>query len=99
MNSIDADPKLSKLFHKSSLEGKQIWYITAPASVSLSSIGQMSLRDIEKGKKALSHNGNDYGFTQDASEDKTNTMIMIPNSSDDGYRAGKYNRYHRVSFN
>jgi DNA-directed RNA polymerase I subunit RPA34.5 len=78
------------------LEGKQIWYITAPASVPLSSIEQVSLRDIEKNKKVLSHMGNDYGFIQDAAEVKTYSKIMTPNSSDDGYRTGKYDQSKQI---
>jgi hypothetical protein len=90
--SIDADTKSSKLFIESNIKGKQIWYITAPASVPLSAIEKISLRDIEKGKKVLSHNGNDYSFMQDPAQVKTYSKVLTPNSSDDGYRTSKYCR-------
>jgi hypothetical protein len=88
--SIDDTPKTSKLFSKSGLEGKQIWYITAPASVPISSIQKVSLAGIKQGEAILSHNGSNYGFQQDASVNSTYTKIVMPNSSDDGYRTGKY---------
>ncbi|RDW67981.1 hypothetical protein BP6252_09377 [Coleophoma cylindrospora] len=78
--------KSSKLFTKSNLEGKQIWYITAPASVPISAIEEVSLKAMKKGKPAVTHNGEDYGFVEDT-EDKTYTKILVPNGSEDGYKA------------
>jgi len=88
--SIDDSPKASKFLKKSNLEGKQIWYITAPASVSISSIEKISLQDIKDGKPILLHEGSNYGFAQDIAQDKTYTKIMAPNESNDGYCTGKY---------
>jgi len=88
-SSCDENAKASKLFKEADLEGKQIWYFTAPGSVPISSIQHMSLQDAKDGKKIFSHNGKDYGFVQDVAEDKTYTKIMVP-SSKDGYRAGKH---------
>lgn len=76
-------------FKKSHLEGKQIWYFTAPASVPISAIKETTLSALKNGDKVYSHNGNDYRFIEDAAEDITYTKIMVPNSSDDGYRAGE----------
>jgi hypothetical protein len=87
-SSCDDGAKASKLFKEANLEGKQIWYFTAPTSVPVSSIQHMSLQNAKDGKKIFSHSGNDYGFFQDVVEDKTYTKIMVP-SSKDGYRAGK----------
>ena len=86
----DEAPEASQLFKKSNLEGKQIWYMTAPASVPISSIQKTSLVKITNGNAVLSHNGNDYRIIQDSSEDITYTKVMVPKSSDDGYRAGSY---------
>jgi len=89
-SSIDDSLKASKLLKKSNLEGKQIWYITAPASVSISSIEKISLQDIKDGKPILLHEGNNYGFAQDIAQDKTYRNIMAPSESNDGYCTGKY---------
>ncbi|KAG4437002.1 hypothetical protein IFR05_007506 [Cadophora sp. M221] len=84
--SLDGTLKASQMLKKSSLEGKQIWYFTAPASVPISSIKAMSLLDAKNGKTVLIHEGNDYGFMKDSAEDTTYTRIMVP-SSDAGYKA------------
>jgi hypothetical protein len=85
--SVDGAPKSSQLLKESNLQGKQIWYITAPASVPLSSVKEFSLLDIKERRKILSHDGDNYSFVQDASEAKTSTKILVPNASDDGYRS------------
>jgi hypothetical protein len=79
----------SQLFSSSNLKNKQIWYITAPASVPISSVKKMTLRDAKNRKSVLTHNENDYGFVQDTSKDKEFIKIMVPNAKDNGYRAGK----------
>ncbi|KAI9643646.1 hypothetical protein NHQ30_008268 [Ciborinia camelliae] len=81
--------KASQLFNKSNLEGKEIWYITAPASVPIASVKEIALRDAKLGKAVFSQGGNDYGFVHDPLEDKTYTKILLPNSSKDGYSIEK----------
>lgn len=86
MNDIS---KASELFTKSNIEAKQIWYFTAPASVPISAIEEMSLEYAKEGRSILNHKGSEYGFVQDIAEDKEHTKILIPSRSDDGYRTGK----------
>jgi hypothetical protein len=93
---VDNTPKVAQIFEKSSLKGKQIWYFTAPASLPISSIGQVLLRDVRSGKAIVSHKENEYGFIRDSAEDKTFTKIMVPHGSD-GYRIGEA-IYHETSF-
>ncbi|TGO74002.1 hypothetical protein BELL_0316g00110 [Botrytis elliptica] len=81
--------KAPQLFSKSNLEGKEIWYITAPASVPIASVTEMSLRDAKLGKAVFSQNGNDYGFVHDPLDDKTYTKILLPSNSKDGYSIEK----------
>ncbi|KAH8791568.1 DNA-directed RNA polymerase I subunit RPA34.5-domain-containing protein [Hyaloscypha finlandica] len=87
--SLEGTPKAEHMFKRSSLEGKQIWYFTAPASLPVSAIAQMSWKDATDGKPIINHNGNEYGFMRDSAEDKTYTKIMVPDGSDDGYRTAK----------
>lgn len=75
------------MLKNSNLAGKQIWYFTAPASVPISSLKEMSFSDATKGKPVLSYKDSDYGFV-DSAEDKTYTKIMVPSSSDDSYKYG-----------
>jgi hypothetical protein len=87
--SIDDAQRVSHLLKDSNLRGKEIWYITAPASVSLSSVEELSLLNIQERKEILSHNGDAYAFVPDASEAKSYTKVMVPNSSDDSYHIGR----------
>jgi hypothetical protein len=95
--SVKGTPKSSQLFKESNLQGKQIWYITAPASAPLSSIEELSLLDIKEHRKVLSHKGDDYGFIEDESEATAITKVLVPSSSDDGYRSGRQT-YINTSF-
>lgn len=88
--SINGNPSASQLLNKSNLKGKQIWYFTAPASIPISEIEQMSMLDADTGEAILNHKGSDYGFVQDTTGDKTYTRIMIPSDSDDAYLTSKY---------
>ncbi|KAL3426281.1 hypothetical protein PVAG01_03072 [Phlyctema vagabunda] len=83
----------SELFSKSNLEGKEIWYITTPASTPLSAVKEISLKAVKKGKAVLSQDGNDYGFVQDDTEDNGFTKIMLPTGK--GYRANA-NKFAQV---
>jgi hypothetical protein len=44
------------------LTRKQIWHITAPASVNIRDIKPFDIQDVRSGKPILSKNGVDYGF-------------------------------------
>ena len=88
--SVDGTPKAGHIFKRSKLQGKQIWYFTAPASLPISSIGHMSLKDAIDSKPIVNHEDMEYGFVRDSAEDRTYTKIMVPNGSDDGYRMGKF---------
>ncbi|KAI9052449.1 hypothetical protein LZ554_003794 [Drepanopeziza brunnea f. sp. 'monogermtubi'] len=83
--TVDETSNAATMLRGSNLAGKQIWYFTAPASVPISSLKEISLSDATNGKSVLSYKENDYGFMESA-EDKTYTKIMVPSSSHDGYK-------------
>ncbi|KUJ14701.1 uncharacterized protein LY89DRAFT_686368 [Mollisia scopiformis] len=83
--SISDQSTASQILKKSNLREKQLWYFTAPASIPVSSIEQMSVADVDGGKTILSHDGTDYGFVQDPTGEKAYTTMFIPNSSEDAY--------------
>ncbi|KAM3070044.1 hypothetical protein ACMFMG_003924 [Clarireedia jacksonii] len=87
--SFDDSRKPSQLFDDSKLEAKQIWYITAPATVSIDTIKDMSLRGAKSGKVVLSQNGDEYGFVEDTAENKAYMKLLLPNKAKDGYRIEK----------
>ncbi|KAF4628977.1 hypothetical protein G7Y89_g9177 [Cudoniella acicularis] len=83
--SIANGTQVAGAFKKSRLEGKQIWYITAPASVPISSLKEMSLLGAKAGEVICLHKGNYYGFVQDAAADSSSTKVMVPNA-ESGYK-------------
>lgn len=95
--SIDERPRISRLLTGSSLENKEIWYISTPASVSLSSIEELSLRAIEERAEVITHNGDAYAFVTDAKDGKTSTKVMVPSSSDSGYLTSRSILHHSLS--
>jgi hypothetical protein len=78
------------MFRNQNLSGKQVWYITAPASVPIGAIKRVSLKDVQLGKPSLSVNGNKYGFVPDKVEEKGSTKVMIPYDNGGSYRLGTY---------
>ncbi|RAL64680.1 hypothetical protein DID88_001712 [Monilinia fructigena] len=88
-NSSKNSSKASQLFNKSNLEGKEIWYITAPASLPIASVKEISLQDAKLGKAVFSQDGNNYGFVHDALDDNTYTKILLPSNSKDCYSIEK----------
>jgi hypothetical protein len=81
--------KVSQVFSSSNLAGKQLWYITAPASVPISSVKEVSLQNVQLGKPALSLNGREYGFVQGHADEKGCAKIMVPDGNSPGYHIGK----------
>jgi hypothetical protein len=85
----DGEKKVAEVFGRSNLTGKQLWYITAPASVPISAVKQVSLQDVQLGKPALSLDGRNYGFVQDQAGDRDFTKVLIPDGNSTAYRVGR----------
>lgn len=74
-----AAPLATTVFSPSALGGKQIWYITAPASLPLHALTSVSLPAVLAGQPVLTHRGQDYGFIRDdAGAAPTHTHILVP---------------------
>ena len=52
----------STVFLTENLTKKQVWHITAPASLNISKIKPFDIQDVRSGKPIFSKNGVDYGF-------------------------------------
>jgi len=74
----------NSLFDPSTISSKQIWHITAPSSVPLSSIKSVSLSAIQSRQTILSHDGIDYNL---AEEPTNNARVLLPSSKSDAYTA------------
>jgi hypothetical protein len=87
--STNGKQKVAEIFSRSNLAGKQLWYITAPASVPISAVKQVYLQDIQLGKPALAFGGREYGFVQDQVGEEGFTKVLIPEGNSDAYRIGE----------
>lgn len=56
------DASDSTAFLTQDLSQKQVWHITAPASVNIVDIKPFNIQDVRSGKPVFSKNGIDYGF-------------------------------------
>lgn len=82
----NASRSLPNHFSREALRGKQIWHITAPASVPISSIKEVPIRKLAEGGTILSYKGGDYGLTTDADADHHEEVLLVPSAQDHDYR-------------
>lgn len=87
--NTDGKQKVAEVFGQSNLAGKQLWYITAPASVPIGAVKQVYLQDVQLWKPALSFGGRDYGFVQDQAGEGNSTKVLIPEGNNNAYRVGR----------
>lgn len=76
----------STQFLTNDLVGKEIWYITAPANVSMESIKPFAIRAAMRGEPILNSEGKWYCLKDGPS---TNKYILTPNDTDDAYVPGR----------
>ena len=84
--SLAPSSGLAELFTPANMEGKQIWHITAPADVPLTSVKQITKQSIIDGSTILSHNMAEYGLVSDNTEASiTPINILIPSVDQNAY--------------
>ncbi|KAL9003111.1 MAG: hypothetical protein Q9188_003993 [Gyalolechia gomerana] len=84
--SIRSSAKVRDLFSKENLRGKQVWHITAPASVPITSIKEVPIQKVAAGDSVLSYSDADYGLIQESGEDTEGKTLLVPFPEDNGYR-------------
>lgn len=82
---------VAKFFSKAQLEGKQVWYITAPASLPVTVVQDLSIpvNSAEEGRPVLSHNGEDYRMIFDDPSASSTYRLLIPNKKGNEYSLRK----------
>lgn len=70
-----------------SLEGKQIWHITAPAGMLLNEVKEIDMDRALNREAILQHKGTGYGFSRAEQSHDGACEVMVPNQN--GYKAGK----------
>ena len=78
------EPPLLSIFSQDNLRGKQLWHITAPASVPMSMIKEVAVKNLEESAAVLSHDGVGYGFS-DSKPERSEASILVPESKESKY--------------
>lgn len=69
---------------EANLQGKQIWHITAPSKVPLSSLTELALSSISSGEPVVTHNNISYILGEDKASSAESTTLLAPLK--DGYK-------------
>ncbi|KAI3401110.1 hypothetical protein diail_256 [Diaporthe ilicicola] len=74
-------------FEKAKMEGKQVWYITAPASLPVTVVQDLTIPmdQAQKGLPVLTHNGDDYRLAFDDPSASSSFRLLIPNKKGQEY--------------
>ena len=72
------------MFSPTNLAGKEIWHITAPSQVPISSIKEVSQQSILSRSSVLSYKGSNYGLIPNSS---TNEALLLPSVEDNDYKS------------
>ncbi|KAL8789075.1 MAG: hypothetical protein Q9213_001338 [Squamulea squamosa] len=76
----------SRTFGKEALQGKQIWYITAPAGVPINSIKEVPIPKVAEGDSIISYKGDDYGLITEAHTNERRRLLLVPSLEGNDYR-------------
>ncbi|KAI0000096.1 DNA-directed RNA polymerase I subunit RPA34.5-domain-containing protein [Xylariaceae sp. FL0662B] len=79
--------EITEFFSQANLEGKQVWYFTAPASLPITVLQDMEI-DLSKattGGALLNHDGDDYGLGLESNAISTEIRLLIPSQGGDKY--------------
>ncbi|KAI0195233.1 DNA-directed RNA polymerase I subunit RPA34.5-domain-containing protein [Xylaria flabelliformis] len=86
-SSDNPGKEVADFFSNANLEGKQVWYFTAPASLPITVLKDMEI-DLSKatnGGSLLTHNGDNYGLDLESYATNTQIQLLIPSSGGDKY--------------
>jgi hypothetical protein len=83
--------EVADFLSKSNLEGKQVWYFTAPASLPISVIKDMEidLAKAQSGGAILNHDGDAYGLDLEPYVTSSQVQLLIPSKGGEKYNSGE----------
>lgn len=76
------------------LQGKQVWHLTAPVGLSLSSLKQLAMAQAMDGEAIISHDGTEYGFLTTGDEEAAEREVLIPGPN--GYETSEFTPAFKV---
>lgn len=79
-------------FEKAKMEGKQVWYITAPASLPVTVVQDLTIQmdSAKKDLPVLTHNGDDYSLAFEDPSASSSFRLLIPNKKGQEYSERKH---------
>lgn len=85
--SVHSSSKAAEIFSPAYLAGNEIWHITAPTSVPITSIKEVSMQGIKARTSVLSHKGADYGLVPESgAEEANNRALLLPSTQTNSYQ-------------
>lgn len=75
---------LQTLFNPTNLAGKQIWHITLPADIPITTLKEVDIEKAKSGARILSHHGVEFGFVMEAQNAATKDGAQLLVASDGG---------------
>lgn len=88
--SLHSASKLSEILAPSNLQGKQIWHITAPETVPISLVKEVSTQNIGNGGPVLEYRGATYGLVPESdAEQASSRALLLPSNQTNDYRPSK----------
>ncbi|KAM0798674.1 DNA-directed RNA polymerase I subunit RPA34.5-domain-containing protein [Usnea florida] len=88
--SLHPASKFSEILAPSNLQGKQIWHITAPDTVPISLVKEVSTENIGNGASVLEYRGAKYGLVPESdAEQASSRALLLPSTQTDDYRPSK----------
>lgn len=90
-SSENPGKEVADFFNNANLEGKQVWYFTAPASLPITVLKDMEidLSTATKGGALLTHHGDNYGLDLESYATNTQIQLLIPSRGGDKYTSRK----------
>ncbi|GAW13264.1 hypothetical protein ANO14919_026440 [Xylariales sp. No.14919] len=86
-SSSNPGKEVADFFSNANLEGKQVWYFTAPASLPITVLKDMEI-DLSKatsGGPLLTHGGDNYGLDLESYATNTQIQLLIPSQGGEKY--------------
>ncbi|CAF9912409.1 MAG: hypothetical protein ALECFALPRED_008109 [Alectoria fallacina] len=88
--SVHPASQLSEILAPPNLQGKQIWHITAPESIPISLVKEVSTHNIGNGASILEYQGAKYGLvTESETEQASSRALLLPSTQTNNYRPSK----------
>ena len=88
--SLHPPSKRSEILAPSNLQGKQLWHVTAPESVPISLVKEVSKKNFGNGASILDYHGARYGLVPESEvEQASSQALLLPSIQTNDYRRSK----------